>query len=547
MADFSRYFPSGESSADYSSYFPSAPAGAGAPTVPGAVSFGPESMKASIKEEAGTRSGLDQALAGVGTRVNDAAMRLKQLFGNELTPQETADVRAGRQLRQVSTPAMLGGIGGDVAMTYPVAPARLVGNVLAGGAISGATEPVLEGESTVGNIARGAVGQGAGYGVVKGLQHAAQPIAQSAPVRQLLDEGIVPTLGQAARSARTLGGRMVGGIEDAATSIPLLGNVIGGARSRATGELQQAALRRATPQGTAVAQGPMREAIEETASAVSDAYRVALDRIGTVRVDTQFLNSAPQIVQRAVALNPAQRADVSNVVDQIISSRVNPAGGAVPAQVAKTIDSDLGAYARDYSRSSVASERQMAGVIREIQGQWRDLITRSAPDAETARVLADANRAHANLLRVERASTKSATAGGEFTPGQLNQAVREMTPNKRQFARGGALMQDLSEPAATTLTGRLGESGTIPRGIIGLGVLGGGGAYANEQAGGPDWLTNLAIATAMSGPLYSRAGSRYALGELLPSVQQPAARALEAMSPYGGLIGRSYLMGQGRL
>lgn len=505
------------------------------------VTLGRSGMAESIKQELATRSGAEQVFAGVGTSVNDAAMRLKQLMGGQLNPQETADIQAGRQVRAASTPAMLGGVGGQMAMTYPIAPARLVGNVAAGGGLGAVMEPVLEGETTLGNVGRGALGGGGGYGAAKGLGMLAQPIAQSEPVKKLLSEGIVPTVGQAVRSLKTFGGRVAGGIEDAATSFPVLGSIISGARGRGFEEVQRTALARATPKGMEVTQKVGREAIEETADKVSDAYGVALDKIGTVRLDTQFLNSAPQIVQRSIALNPAQRADVSNVVEQVISGRVNPSQGVVTADIAKTIDSDLGSYAREYSRSSVASERQMAGVIREVQSQWRDLIRRNAPDRETAAMLDDANKAFANLLRVEKASIKSATQSGEFTPGQLSQAVRELATNKRQFAKGGALMQDLSDPAAQVLTGRLGESGTIPRGLIGLGILGGGSAYANEQAGGPNWLTNIALGTAALGPLYTRAGSRYAIGDLLPNIQQPLREGAGILAPYAGMAGRSYL------
>lgn len=507
------------------------------------VTVGAAGMPESLKSEAQSRSTMGQALAGVGTAVNDAAMRLKQLSGNKLTPVETADVQAGRQLRQVSTPALLGGIGGQIGMTYPIAPTTLAGNAAAGGAMGSLMEPVLDGESTGKNVLRGAAGGGLGYAALKGLGMLAQPIQQSAPVQALLKQGIVPTVGEAARSAKNFGGRLIGQIEDAATSIPGIGQIVQGARSRAGEELQRAAIGRATPKGIEPTALIGREGIEETASEVSDAYRMALDKIGTVSLDKRFLDSSPQIVQKAVALNPEQKAQIGDLVEQIISSRVNPAAGAVPADVAKVIDADLGSYVRDFSRSSQASERRMADVVREIQTQWRDLIRRNAPDEATAKSLDEANRAFANLLRVEKASIKSTKEGGEFTPTQLNQAVRELTPNKRTFAKGNSLMQDLSDPAAQVLTSRLGESGTIPRGLVAgttLGLLGGGGAVANEQMQGPEWLTKLALGTALLGPAYSRAGSRYMLGDLIPG-QQLISQALNTAAPYGGQLGRAYV------
>lgn len=526
-------FPAGMSEADIVSAIKrnSAPA-----KQPNAVQFGPASMAQSLQQELAGRGGVEQALAGVGTSVNDAAMRLKQLFGQQLAPQETADIQAGRQLRQVSAPAMFGGIGGQMAMTYPIAPATLLGNVAAGGAMGGLMEPVLPGESTGSNVARGAAGGGIGYGLVKGVSGVASAAANTAPVRSLLDEGIVPTVGQALRSTKTMFGKAAGGIEDAATSIPVIGDIIKGARGRGFEDVQRAALARATPAGTAATQNIGRQGLDETYNAISDAYRVALDRIGTVRLDQQFLDSAPQIVQRAVALNPSQRADVSNVVEQIVSSRVNPAGGEISAQVAKTIDSDLGTYARSYANSALASERQLGQVVGEVQKSWRDLIRRNAPDAATAAQLDDANRAFANYKRVERATAKGTTTGGEFSPHQLSLAVREMSPTQGSYARGGALMQDLSDPAAQVLTGRLGESGTIPRGILVGALLGGTGALANEKLGGPDVLTNAMLIAAGLGPLYTKYGTRFMLGDL------PGQAAIGALAPYAGRAGTGYLL-----
>lgn len=539
MTDFSKYFPTGESQTDYSQYFPHV-GGAGPVVVPGAVSFGPQSMAQSISQELASRTGPEKFFAGVGTTVNDAAMRLKQLTGGTLTPQETADIQAGRQVRQQSGAALAGGIGGQVAMTYPIAPGTLLGNVATGGTLGAVLEPTLQGETTLGNVGRGAAGGGLGYGALKALSGAASHAAQIPAVRTLLDENIIPTVGQALRSTRTLFGRTFAGVEDAATSIPILGDIIKGARGRAQEDVQRAALARATPAGTAPTQTLGRQGVEETYNAISDAYRVALDRIGTVRVDQQFINSAPQIVQRAMALNPSQRADVSNVVDQIISSRVNPAGGVVSAQVAKTIDSDLGTYARSYANSALASERQLGQVVGEVQNSWRDLIRRNAPDQQTADALDEANRAFANYKRVERASTKGTTTAGEFTPHQLSLAVREMSPTQGSNARGGALMQDLSDPAAQVLTGRLGESGTIPRGIVFGGLLGGTGALANDQLGGPDVLTQALLIAAGLGPLYSRTGTRFLLGDI------PGQAAIGGLAPYAGRAGTGYLLNQKR-
>ena len=104
--------------------------------------------------------------------------------------------------------------------------------------------------------------------------------------------------------------------------------------------------------------------------------------------------------------------------------------------------------------------------------------------------------------------------------------------NKAGFARGDAVMQDLSDPAVNVLGRSVPDSGTAGRALVGVGLLGAGGA-ANEFYGGPGYLSALAAAPLM----YSRAGSRYMVGD--HRGQKKLADLLREAAPYASQAGRA--------
>jgi hypothetical protein len=285
-----------------------------------------------------------------------------------------------------------------------------------------------------------------------------------------------------------------------------------------------------------------RDGLNETYDAISQRYQDALTSIGIVRPDRQFLPDLQRRVnQSLVGLSRQQADDVRTMIREIIADRESPVAGAYTADIAKQVDSALGARIRDFRNSRDPDSRLVADGLQAAQGAWRDLIRRNAPDQATREMLDDANRAFANYVRVERAAAKTGATEGVFNASQLNQAVRETSTGARKssYASGRALMEDLSDPAKAVLSDKLGESGTVPRALT-AGLLSGGlagGAYGNEQMGGPSPLTWL-LAGAAAGPLlYSRPASRYMVGDLIPG-QNAAASFLDRAAPYAGGLGR---------
>lgn len=500
-----------------------------------------------------------KVVSGIGSAVTDAAMRLKQLagFGG---PETDATVRDNRALVDAGgTPAMLGNIAGNMAMTaipaagiyggatnlaaraLPAAVAPLVGGAVSGATVAGATQPVLPGESTAQNMAVGAAGGAIGDAVARGGARLLQPLAQSPAVQTLLQNGVVPTPGQSA-GANSVWGR----IEQKLQSVPIIGDVISGSRNRATNEFNQAALNRAVPIGqpasAAAAPGIGRDAIHRTDQILGQGYDDVLDRIGSVRVSPQFMQSAnAAVTDPDLALPQHVQQRLIDIIRTQITQRAPT--DVMTAQIAKRVDANLGMLAREYTSSTDGDQRMLARGIRDIQQAWRDNLVASAPPGVAAD-LQEMNRAFANFVRVERAAGMVGAREGVFSPAQLQSAVRatDTSSRKGQFARGNALMQDLSDAGTSTLSQTVPNSGTADRALMAA-MLGGGAAGANEYFGGPGYLSALAL----SPLIMSRAGSRYAVGDLLPAIQQGGSAAVRGAAPYAANAGTLAAILQQRL
>lgn len=498
----------------------------------------PETFAESVKAESKNFGTVDKLAIGLAGAVNDAAMRLKQMLGRELTPEEQQGIVANRALREESGAATVGDIAGNVAMTYAPAAAVTRGvataaqtlpalargalgigaDAAAGGAISAATQPVLSGESATDNAIRGAVGSAAGSAVARGIGGVITP---TEPARRLMQEGVTPTPGQAA-------GGFLNRIEQSLQSVPIVGQFVRNARDRATDSMNVAAIRRALPQNARgeITEGG-RQAIERTGQVLSEAYQDVLGRIPRVAPDMPFLRSVVQTARDPeIALTPEAQDRLIGLVRQAVVGR-----GEMNGEVAKRVDSVLGNWARQFRGSANGEDRALAQAIAEVQGNFRQLISRNAAP-EDAQLLGELNRYYANYLRVQRAAGYVGANEGRFSGEQLQSAVRglDASRNKAQFARGNALMQDLSEPAKSVLGSNVRDSGTPERLMTALMFGGAAAGGANEYYGGPGFLTAAALA-----PLaYSRYGVRALTGQI------PGQEALGAgLLPYLTQIGRA--------
>jgi hypothetical protein len=291
--------------------------------------------------------------------------------------------------------------------------------------------------------------------------------ARTAPpsdARLLSREGVQLTPGQMAGGA-------VQRVEDAATSIPVIGDSIREARIRGMESFNRAAINRTlAPVGqTLPGDARMgRNAIGAAQGQISDAYDNALVGV-TATPDRQF----SQDVQTALFSRNLPR-DAAEEVDSVIQNSLVRAGsGPIDGNTWKAVDAELraAADAADAASQNTPSMRFARDTLRDIRRAWQGMLERSAPQARAGVRAAD--EATANLVRVREASQGAGTAarGGVFSPADLNRAVRagDSTAGNRAYASGEALMQDLTDPAARVLPSTVPDTGTPLRGIISAG------------------------------------------------------------------------------
>lgn len=502
---------------------------------PTPAKIGVEGLPDAIKQVEGEFGPASKFAIGAAGSINSMAMRLKQLFGQNLTPEDIQGLKEYQALESASPSALAGDIGMNVLSTAipgaglmggaaniatRVAPGFLaptLGAAAGGAAMSAATEPVLEGETTGGKAAMGALGGALGDVVARGLSRVVQPIRQSGAVKKLLKEGVVPTPGQAAGRDSFLGR-----FEQRLESLPFLGDIIKHGRFRAIEELNRAAVNKSLPRGNVV-KSVGRKAIQEADEIFDDAYRAVL-KDGEVKIGKGVDEALKRVrANPDVFLTKAEEGSLKGLVENL--KRRVPSNGVVTAEAAKGMDSFLG---------KVARERQMDGAfasgVRELKKELRVSIA-DGLGGERASILKDIDTKYANFLRIMRASGATGSKEGIFSPEALQSSVRAM--DKKGFARGGALMQDLSDPAVDVLGKSVADSGTAGRALVGVGLLGAPAAAASGFYGGPGFLSALAAAPA----LYSRAGSKYAIGAY-PG-QQSLAELARRSAPYTAQLGRA--------
>ena len=97
-----------------------------------------------------------------------------------------------------------------------------------------------------------------------------------------------------------------------------------------------------------------------------------------------------------------------------------------------------------------------------------------------AKELSKTDKAYAMYKRVEKASGAIGAPSGEFTPAQLSNAVRALEKQPSKYARGEALLQNISDAGKNVLGNKISNANPWIKGLI-TGA-GGGTAYATGAA-----------------------------------------------------------------
>ncbi|PVX77161.1 hypothetical protein [Paraburkholderia unamae] len=516
----------------------------------------------------GSQPGMLASLgAGLGHGLGETALGAQQLLGRGLTtlgstsvgPWLSQDAQQGiANLNSQYAPysaahpivAGAGNIGGQVAGTAPLAMAApemagmgLLGRAGVGaglGAASGAVSPVENPGDNFWQQKAGQIGLNAAVGgiatpVAAGLGSAVSGVTD--PLRQkLAGMGINMTPGQIAG-----GGWQT--LENKASSLPLIGDMIKGAQQRGVQSFNRATYDQVLEPLGQTYSGPLgQEGVSAVKKTVSDAYNNALGNMTFRATDPQFQADITNLTGLAQGLPAAQQRTFMNTLQTQVFGKLGPQG-LMDGSTLQGAQSELGRLARGYSGDASFDNRQLGSAIGEIKSAIDASLPRyNAPDAVTQKAAADAAYANYVRLRGAAASKGAMDNGGIFTPAQLQGAVRanDKSVGKGASATGNALMQDFSQDAMNVLGKGYPDSGTAGR----LGTAGAIGALFSHPGMLLSPWTYAAAAPALA---YTPMGQRLAQGLLMsrPAFAQPIGNAitnrLAPLTP--GLLGASLQSG----
>jgi hypothetical protein len=333
--------------------------------------------------------------------------------------------------------------------------------------------------------------------------------------------GVNPTFGQA------MGGPL-NRLEQGLGSIPWLGDFIRTGRAKAIEEFNTGAINTkvlapigerlapATPSG--------RASIAEAQEKIGNRYDALTPQLN-VTLDPQFGTGLTDIFRKSTMLSRDQQQQFGNTFRTEVMDRLN--GSNMTGQAFRDAESTLGQVAQNFRSSSVASERQYGSLVLDLQTELRDLLKRSNPDQ--AAELQNIHTGYSALTRIEKAATKpNAGIGGvleygNYTPGALQSATREMDPTLRHraFARGDALLQSYAENARKLLGDTVPDSGTPYRSLAALGA----GAATGHALFNPMTVAGLLGGGLGLGAMYSPQG-RAAMNYFLRRPGQSAVTGL---------------------
>jgi len=434
--------------------------------------------------------------------------------------------------QQPYKPGSLGKFAGEMVGTAPVL--ALTTNPFGAGALSAG---LLSDEKTPQGVAADmAIGAGLGKigDVVLGAAGNAlkKPLQTSPFVQKLLNEGVELTPGQIA-------GGIAKRFEDAATSLPFVGDAIKSAQNRATQTFNRAALNRALkPIGQSLPQGVSgRDAIDHVYKAIGDKYDSLLPNM-TGTADPQLTQDISAIGQNAIGQGSKQ--DVldrfNNVMQAQIGSRFQ--NGQMTGQALKDAQSNLGNIGRRLSSSQDSDDRQLGSMVMDAQQAFNDMLERNNPNY--GKELKAANNAYAQYARLRKAASYVGANEGTFTAPQLARAVQasDRSAGKGAYARGQAMMQDLSEAGKAVLPSTINDSGTATRLLLTDPVS----AVSGLAASIPTRLAySRPVQRALTSALTSqRPASLQSIGDLVLAGRAPAtlgASSLADLVPMGDVFG----------
>lgn len=457
-------------------------------------------------------------------------VRLPEGGMDELVKQQEADYQSQRAASgetgidgyrlagNVLSPANLA-IASKLPMAGTLAQ-RTVQGALGGAGMTAATQPVYGdnfAQEKLKQAATGAIGGAVLPSVTGAVSRFVSPKASLNPnVAKLKAEGVTPTIGQ------TLGGRAAS-LEEKAQSLPILGDMISRARNNANSQFESAVYNRAlAPIGVELPKGLAgREAVSFAESAIKSKYDDVLNSIGAVQVDDAFNANVGKIDQmvKGLMIPKAEKMKFQSALNDVKQS-INK-DGYLTSEGYKMLESSLGSDAKKLGISTNIYDSKLSPAVKQLQSELRELLNRQA--GSKADELQNANAAWAQFKRIQKAASSLGAEGGSFTPAQFQSAVKSAERSNSKFAKGNALMQDLGDAGKSVLTGKVPNSGTADRLMLGGGALG-------------SYMLNPAIPASLigGGAMYTQPMQKL-LGGLLtnrPDFAPTIANAIKQSTPY---------------
>lgn len=428
------------------------------------------------------------------------------------------------------TGGITGALGGEAALAAraPVALAKYVprlADALYGG-VSGYTGSGGDlGDAALGAIAAPIAGK-AGEAAMRGAGAVAKGVTDPS-VQYLRDLNIPLTAGQAA-------GGFLKSVEDKATSIPLIGDIINNRRREGIEAFNREAMGRA---GEPIGFTPSdigKAGVDQLYGAAGNAYDQATAG-ANVPLDGQFISDMGAFGQAADALPDDLRVRAAKA----IQNRVAPI-------------SDAGVLTGESYQQAI---RGLKGYKAEtpkpgFEQDYRDALT-LAQDALTEQMnrgggahvvegLGNANAAYRGIKTIDNAANRADGAGYVFTPSQLQDALKV---TNRKFP-GSSPLNELADQGQAVLPSRIADSGTPGRAaqMIAAGALGGAGTgYATGDTGAGTGLgLGATLALALGG---SKAGQRILTKMLTdrPAAARQVGDFLQRRAQVGGGFGAGIL------
>lgn len=433
----------------------------------------PKQQPVSISPVAETARAAAQGLTFGFADELEAALRTGKVSGAEYE-QLRNQLRA--QQEQFAQQYPMTSLGSQISGSLPIpggifakakqAPSlvRTIGTGAGIGGVSG--YGASTGDETAGDIVRGALTGAGTSGALGGVGAMLSPKVQPA-ARKLQEEGVSLTPGAA------FGGQ-IQAIEQGAESLPIVGQLIKSARQQSFQDFNRAAFNRSLKELDPNLKVPqdmnLRDAADFTYGQISSKYNEIYPQI-TLKYNNTLDKQLKALEKKHSASNLGEdaskqfQAKLNEIRSRVKSQPLT--GGQLQA-----LKEDLRMLTDAY-RGATGSEKLLGNAIDDLENSIMLNLRNQNP--EFARELKKADTAYANYKRAELASSSARGESGTFSPAQLESAVRQSdkSKGKSQYARGQALMQDLSSAGYDALGNKIPDSGTPSRlGIAGLLTMG---------------------------------------------------------------------------